>query len=404
MFFFVRKILNSLFVEPLLESFPGRPIVLRSGPSLEAAATGQLAAGEVFTTAEVRDNILRLQAGQGESYKCYMKKEGGGTRYFFFWFLCLFFWLFWRRLLLVAYCLAKSGDEIVSTNDIKSVEVFQYQAAVFGSVSVPRFASHIPQGQRGFVVPEKGALGASIVEGRKLKVATVLLNPTAIEGAKGLGMCSIPWSWNKPMLLWMVDKFMLFRLSFFTRWLYSDGHRWFTKPPQNPRNPFHSMGSSPMAFARFGRHRRSPMAVAFEDCDWAGFGWLHLGRILGGDWDGHHEGEKSFEDFVLVSLLAIIMKYALYTLLYTHEFYQILCWGVEKGFWALTFAYSQMIWNLLSRRLPALQMKNSKGITFHEHAVHWSKEWWHLHQEGAWLPVTVQDSLEIWTVSQGSVS
>lgn len=60
---------------------------------------------------------------------------------------------------------------------------FQHQAAVFGSVSVPRFASHIPQGQRGFVVPEKGALGASIVEGRKLKVATVLLNPTAIEGA-----------------------------------------------------------------------------------------------------------------------------------------------------------------------------------------------------------------------------
>ena len=44
-----------------------RPIVLRSGPSLETAATGQLAAGEVFTTAEVRDNILRLQAGQGES-------------------------------------------------------------------------------------------------------------------------------------------------------------------------------------------------------------------------------------------------------------------------------------------------------------------------------------------------
>lgn len=165
-----------------LETFPGRPIVLRSGPSLEAAATGQLAAGEVFTTAEVRDNILRLQAGQGESYKCYMKKEGGGHDPFFC-FLCLFFWFFWHRLLLVAYCLAKPGDEIVCINDIKSVEVFQYQAAVFGSVSVPRFASHIPQGQRGFVVPEKGALGASIVEGRKLKVATVLLNPTAIEGA-----------------------------------------------------------------------------------------------------------------------------------------------------------------------------------------------------------------------------
>jgi len=80
-----------------------RPIVLRSGPSSEAAATGQLAAGEVFTTAEVRDNILRLQ------------------------------------------------------------------------------------GQRGFVVPEKGALGASIVEGRKLKVATVLLNPTAIEGLADTG-------------------------------------------------------------------------------------------------------------------------------------------------------------------------------------------------------------------------
>ena len=63
-----------------------RPIVLRSGPSLETAATGQLAAGEVFTTAEVRDNILRLQAGQGESYKLnsIWKKEGGGDTILFF--------------------------------------------------------------------------------------------------------------------------------------------------------------------------------------------------------------------------------------------------------------------------------------------------------------------------------
>ena len=63
----------------------------------------------------------------GRKYKlnAIWKKEGGGvTWYFFFWFLCLFFRLFWRRLLLVADCLAKSGDEIVSTNDIKSVEVF----------------------------------------------------------------------------------------------------------------------------------------------------------------------------------------------------------------------------------------------------------------------------------------
>lgn len=66
-----------------LESFPVRPIVLRSGPSLEAAATGQLAAGEVFTTAEVRDNILRLQAGQGESTNAIWKKEGGWHDTFF---------------------------------------------------------------------------------------------------------------------------------------------------------------------------------------------------------------------------------------------------------------------------------------------------------------------------------
>ena len=78
-----------------------------------------------------------------------------------------------------------------------------------GSVSVPSriwkcfssvFCITHPhrQGQRGFVVPEKGALGASIVEGRKLKVATVLLNPTAIEGGlvqKDRALrCSIPWS------------------------------------------------------------------------------------------------------------------------------------------------------------------------------------------------------------------
>eukprot|EP00435_Cladocopium_sp_Y103_P037932 s319_g10.t1 len=46
------------------------------------------------------------------------------------------------------------------------------------------------QGQRGFVLPEGGTggtLGASLVEGRKLKVATVLLNPTANEGLANTG-------------------------------------------------------------------------------------------------------------------------------------------------------------------------------------------------------------------------
>ena len=35
-------------------------------------------------------------------------------------------------------------------------------------------------------MPEGGSLGASLVEGRKLKVATVLLNPTANEGTAGI--------------------------------------------------------------------------------------------------------------------------------------------------------------------------------------------------------------------------
>lgn len=45
------------------------------------------------------------------------------------------------------------------------------------------------QGQRGFVLSEggTGTLGASLVEGRKLKVATVLLNPTANEGLANTG-------------------------------------------------------------------------------------------------------------------------------------------------------------------------------------------------------------------------
>ena len=79
-----REVLNSLCIatsgvlslEFFLFAVLGRPIVLRSGPSLEAAATGQLAAGEVFTTAEVRDNILRLQAGQGESKDAMDKRRG----------------------------------------------------------------------------------------------------------------------------------------------------------------------------------------------------------------------------------------------------------------------------------------------------------------------------------------
>ena len=65
--FYLSKIHLSWLLFFSTRHLAARPIVLRSGPSLEAAATGQLAAGEVFTTAEVRDNILRLQAGQGES-------------------------------------------------------------------------------------------------------------------------------------------------------------------------------------------------------------------------------------------------------------------------------------------------------------------------------------------------
>ena len=36
------------------------------------------------------------------------------------------------------------------------------------------------------MLPEATELGCSVVEGRKLKVATVLLNPTAAEGAEGV--------------------------------------------------------------------------------------------------------------------------------------------------------------------------------------------------------------------------
>lgn len=51
------------------------------------------------------------------------------------------------------------------------------------------FAQPSRQGQRGFVLSEggTGTLGASLVEGRKLKVATVLLNPTANEGGASWG-------------------------------------------------------------------------------------------------------------------------------------------------------------------------------------------------------------------------
>lgn len=51
------------------------------------------------------------------------------------------------------------------------------------------FAQASRQGQRGFVLSEggTGTLGASLVEGRKLKVATVLLNPTANEGGASWG-------------------------------------------------------------------------------------------------------------------------------------------------------------------------------------------------------------------------
>ena len=204
----------------------------------------------------------------------------------------------------------------------------------------------------------------------------------------------------------MVDKFMLFRLSFFPRWLYSDEHRWFTQAATKPKECVSFDGIISNGICQVWPTPRSPMAVAFKDCDWAGFGWLHLGRILGGDWDGHHDGEKNFEDFCVgVALSHYYEICTVYVTLHARVLSNFVL-GRWKG---ILGSHLRIFSNDLKSAIQkAPSITNEKiqkaSYTFHEHAVHWSKEWWHLHQEGAWLPVTVQDSLEMRAVSQGSVS
>ena len=161
----------------------------------------------------------------------------------------------------------------------------------------------------------------------------------------------------------MIDEFFvcLLRLScFYTIWLYSDGRG--SPKPQNPRNPFHSMGSSPMAsqvwpipalpdgsclqrlrlgrpwLITFGQNlRRGRLRWAswrMGKRTWSFFFWCVKWFLVIGLWY-----ISTVYMYIYIYSIAIAIFQQIHTHISTHEFSQILGWGVEKGFWALTWKH-----------------------------------------------------------------
>ena len=204
----------------------------------------------------------------------------------------------------------------------------------------------------------------------------------------------------------MVDKFMLFRLSFFPRWLYSDEHRWFTQAATKPKECVSFDGIISNGICQVWPTPALPDGSCLQR--------LRLGRL----W--------------LITFGQNLRRRLRWASWWREELWRFLCWcGFEPLLWNMhcirystRTSFIKFCVGALKRDFglsPSHILKWSEicypegsqhykwkiqkaSYTFHEHAVHWSKEWWHLHQEGAWLPVTVQDSLEMRAVSQGSVS